>query len=111
MSARLVAAGRGQTASTTAQAADWPLHNLDLRNSRFAALTAINSSNAGQLALKWSFDLPPKTVVGSSTPLVIDGVMYFNSGSVIFAVDAATGTMLVKMSAVPSFAQNPASFG
>jgi glucose dehydrogenase len=103
VSSRLLTAVGAQNRLTTAQAADWPLHNLDLHNSRYAQLTAINASNAGQLTLKWSFDLPSKTVVGSSTPLVVDGVMYFNSGSVIFAVDAATGKSLWTKEMEPAF--------
>ena len=80
-----------QNPRTTAESVDWPSHNLDAHNTRFARLTTINTSNAHQLTLKWSFDLPAKTTVGSSTPLVVDGLMYFNSGSFVFALDGATG--------------------
>src|SRR5262245_44175451 len=70
---------------------DWPLHNLDLRNSRFSQLDQINTSNVDRLILKWSLDVPERPNVSSVTPLVVDGVMYLHSGSKLFAVDAVTG--------------------
>jgi alcohol dehydrogenase (cytochrome c) len=79
--------GRGGTT-------DWPLHNLDISNSRYSTLDEINVSNAGRLQLKWSFDAPQGANFGAMTPLVVDGVMYFNSGSRLFALDAATGKSL-----------------
>ena len=76
------------------EAGDWPLHNLDLDNSRYSTLDQITRSNAGALTLKWSFDLPNKTSLGSATPLVVGGVMYINSGGTLFAIDGATGRQL-----------------
>jgi quinohemoprotein ethanol dehydrogenase len=70
---------------------DWPLHNLDLHNSRYAPLDQVNVSNASRLALKWSFETGGNEGIGSITPVVVDGVMYFNAGSKLFAVNAATG--------------------
>ena len=87
------AAAQGETTSQAGRS-DWPLHNLDLRNSRFAPLDEINVSNASQLSVKWSFEVPPGDRIREVTPLVIDGVMYFHSGSKLFAVDAVTGESL-----------------
>jgi PQQ-dependent dehydrogenase (methanol/ethanol family) len=70
---------------------DWSLHNLDLANSRYAAVAQINAANVASLALKWSFETAKGESIGAVTPLVVDGVMYFNAGSKLFAVDAATG--------------------
>ena len=50
----LTLCGIGSEAPTPAQSpagsanVDWPLHNLDLRNSRYAALDEINTSNAAR---------------------------------------------------------------
>lgn len=71
--------------------ADWALHSLDLRNGRYATLDEINSSNAARLTLKWSYDGGAADNIGRNTPLVIDGVMYVDAGSKLFAIDAATG--------------------
>ena len=70
---------------------DWPRHNLDEYNSRFSPLSEINRSNVGSLELKWSMRTDVTMRVGEVTPLVVDGVMYFHSGSTLFAVDGATG--------------------
>ena len=73
---------------------DWPLHNYDLRNSRYSPINEINTSNANKLTLKWSFRVPARDTLASATPLVVDGVMYVNSGSKLFALDAASGRSL-----------------
>ena len=70
---------------------DWPRHNLDEYNSRFSPLAEIDRSNVGSLELKWSMRTDVTMRVGEVTPLVVDGVMYFHSGSTLFAVDGATG--------------------
>ena len=70
---------------------DWPRHNLDEYNSRFSPLSEIDRSNVGSLELKWSMRTDVTMRVGEVTPLVVDGVMYFHSGSTLFAVDGATG--------------------
>ena len=80
-----------QGAGQSPKAGDWPLHNYDVRNSRYFPADEINTSNADKLTLKWSFQVPGGDSIASATPLVVDGVMYVNSGSSLFAVDAASG--------------------
>lgn len=82
---------------------DWPLHNLDQHNSRYSPLTQIDRTNVGALELKWSFSTPPTVRIGEMTPLVIDGVMYFHSGSTLFALDAATGESVWTFEAAEEF--------
>ena len=84
---------RESAAPTVVQAdtTDWPLHNLDVRNTRYASLDQINTSNVASLVLKWSYQLPRREIVRAVTPLVIDGVLYVNSGSKLTAVNASTG--------------------
>src|SRR5947209_5567911 len=53
-------------------AADWPMHNLDLRNGRYSPLDDVNASNVSTLALKWSFDTEGADNIGQVTPLVVD---------------------------------------
>ena len=93
----LVTPGHAQEPSGTT---DWPLHSLDDYNSRFSPLDEIDRSNAGTLTLKWSFEAGP---IRQMTPLVIDGVMYANSGSNLVAVDAATGESLWNVDITPTF--------
>ncbi len=82
---------------------DWPLHNLDIRNSRYAPLDEINGSNVARLAVKWSYDAGAVDNIGRNTPLVVDGVMYVDAGSKLFAVDAATGRLLWNVQIDPPF--------
>ena len=90
-------------AQEPAPGADWPLHNLDEYNSRYSPLTEIDRSNVGSLELKWSLQTDVTMRVGEVTPLVIDGVMYFHSGSTLFAVDAATGESVWTFEAEEAF--------
>ena len=94
------AQGPGGTRLVQDRETDWPLHNADLSNSRFAPQDQINASNVSSLELKWSFEAEPQ--VSRVTPLVIDGLMYFNAGTRLFAVDAATGQAVWTMDATES---------
>ena len=80
---------------------DWPLHSLDLSNSRYSKLDEINASNVSQLTLKWSLDAGAN--IGAVTPLVVNGVMYFHSGSKLFAVNAETGKSVWTTQVTPAF--------
>ena len=86
-----------------ADTTDWPLHNLDRHNSRYARLDEIDASNVGSLVLKWSYQLPPRELVRATTPLVVDGLMYFNAGSKLTALDATTGEPVWTFRGDPSF--------
>src|SRR5437763_1381049 len=80
---------------------DWPIHNLDVSNRRYSQLNEINASNASRLAVKWSFDAGVS--LDEATPLVIDGVMYVNAGSKLFAVNAITGESIWTFQMDPPF--------
>src|SRR5437870_601083 len=73
---------------------NWASHNLDLRNSRYAPIDDINNGNVGSLVAKWTYNPSAADNISRNTPLVIDGIMYFNAGSKLFALDAATGKQL-----------------
>jgi len=76
-------------------AGDWPLHNLDLANTRYSALAEITPATASRLRQAWSFDSPASGMsINSMTPIVAGGIMYLNAGSRLFALDAATGKSL-----------------
>jgi len=84
-------------------AGDWPLHNLDAQSTRFLPLDQINTSNAGELAVKWHIDLPKPASAGTSTPIVVGGIMYVNSAGTLFAIDGATGKALWTRTASQDF--------
>src|SRR2546427_6293449 len=85
---------------------NWASHNLDLRNSRYAPVDEINTGNVGSLVVKWTYNASGADNISRITPLVIDGIMYFNAGSKLFALDAATGKQLWLTQIEPPFPAN-----
>ena len=73
---------------------EWLSHGRTYSEQRNSPLDQINRSNVSDLGLAWDFELD--TDRGQeSTPLVIDGVVYFTSAwSKAYAVDARTGDMI-----------------
>ena len=86
-----LAQGGGPPAWVPGRPGDWLLHNLDLHNRRFSPLDQINRTNVDKLTVKWTFDIPKTLSLRSTTPIVLNGVMYFNAGTKFFAVDADNG--------------------
>ena len=71
----------------------WPLYHGDYSGRRHSALTQINPANVGHLALSWVFQTNQSAEIKSS-PLLVDGVLYFTVPDNIWAVDARSGHML-----------------
>jgi quinohemoprotein ethanol dehydrogenase len=67
---------------------DWPLHNLDAANSRYAPLGQINSANVGSLAVRWLYH------GNGGAPIVVDGLMYLTRRDGVVALNAATGRVV-----------------
>ena len=93
----------GQAPSGTSANADWPLHNLDNRNSRYAPLDEINASNVARSGGEVVYDAGAVDSIARNNPLVVDGVMYVDAGSKLFAVDAATGRLIWNVQVDPPF--------
>ena len=76
------------------QGENWLAFGRTYSEQRFSPLTQINQSNVGGLELEWYVDLPnSRSLV--STPLVVDGIMYFiSSMNIVRAVDATSGEEL-----------------
>jgi alcohol dehydrogenase (cytochrome c) len=73
----------------------WPSFNGDYTGRRFSTLTKITNANVHQLSLAWLFRVD--TGAGStikSTPLMVNGVLYFTVPDHVWAVDARTGRQL-----------------
>ena len=71
----------------------WPTYNGDYSGRRFSPLTQINSSNVRSLALQWTYRT--RETGGSwtikSTPLEVNGILYFTVPNNVWAIDARTG--------------------
>ena len=79
----------------------WPTYNGDYSGRRYSTLAEINSSNVQSLGLAWMYrvsGVDRLRGVGSpvikSTPLLVDGVLYFTVPDHVYAVDARTGREL-----------------
>ena len=76
----------------------WPTYNGDYSGRRFSTLNQINQGNVKDLQLAWLYHANTGPGGGSpfgteikSTPLEIDGVLYFTVPDHAWAVDARTG--------------------
>ena len=69
--------------------ATWPTYNGDYSGKRFSPLRQINQSNVGRITLAWM--APMQTVTIKSTPLEVNGILYFTTPDNVWAADARTG--------------------
>jgi alcohol dehydrogenase (cytochrome c) len=91
----LVVALLAWSAEDGATHADWPSYGGTYSAWRYSALSQINRGNVHGLAPAWVFQTGDYENGLQSTPIAIDGVLYFStSNSWAFAVDGATGQAL-----------------
>lgn len=76
----------------------WPTYNGDYSGRRFSELKQIDQKSVDRLKVKWKYritGIPPLRGIGNpvikSTPLMVNGVLYFTIPDHVFAVDARTG--------------------
>ncbi len=86
---RLLAQNSGLTNSIPSVSDSWPTFNGDYSGRRYSPLTQINKTNVKSLKLAWAFQTHAVTL--KSTPLEIDGVLYFTVPNRVWAIDAKTG--------------------
>jgi alcohol dehydrogenase (cytochrome c) len=67
----------------------WPTYNGDYSGRRYSTLDQINSSNVHSLSLAWLFATGTQGI--KSTPLEVDGILYFSVPDHVWAIDARTG--------------------
>lgn len=79
----------------------WPTYNGDYSGRRFSLLNEINQSNVNLLKIEWAYRISgigPQRGVGTptikSTPLMVNGVLYFTIPDHVFAVNGSTGALL-----------------
>ncbi len=71
----------------------WPSYNGDYSGRRHSALTQITPGNVGNLSLAWAFQTDQPANIKSS-PLLVDGILYFTVPDNVWAVDARSGHQL-----------------
>src|SRR5438270_1485202 len=67
----------------------WPTYNGDYSGRRYSTLTQVNKSNVASLTLAWAFQTHSTTL--KSTPLEVNGVLYFTTPDNVWAIDARSG--------------------
>ena len=71
----------------------WHSYGRDHTEQRFSPLTQVNRGNVAQLSLDWALDVDAISI--NSTPLAVDGNLYFSTArAMVHAVDATTGRKL-----------------
>jgi len=77
---------------------DWPVAGHDPGSQRFSPLKQITPHNVGKLQRAWTFHTgDPKGGVNSEgAPLVVDGLLYFDAGKNVYALDPTTGQQIWK---------------
>ncbi len=85
---------RERLVNAAEEASNWLTHGRTYDEQRFSPLDDIDATTVGELGLAWYFDVPTKRGM-EATPIVVDGRMYvMGSWSIVYALDAATGTEL-----------------
>ncbi len=75
-----------------AEPRNWLMYSGNYYSQRYSGLDQINGVNAGQLEMKWAYQLRALDRA-ETTPVVVDGVMYVTeSPSNVTALDARTGS-------------------
>ena len=78
----------------------WPTYNGDYSGRRFSPLSRINASNVTSMTLAWEYRINLGSAADGdntsvkSTPLEVNGVLYFTVPDHAWAVDARTGRQL-----------------
>jgi glucose dehydrogenase len=77
---------------------DWPVAGRDPGSQRFSPLRQIKPRNVTHLRRAWTFHTgdPKGDVNSEGAPLVVDGVLYFDAGKNVYALDPITGQQIWK---------------
>ncbi len=68
----------------------WPGYHGDYSGKRHSSLTQITPKNVATLGLAWAFQTEQSASIKSS-PLLVDGILYFTVPENVWAVDARSG--------------------
>ena len=87
-------------AAQTGTSGDWAVYGGDPGHTRYSTDDQIDASNVGDLEIAWRWKAqnygPNPRTRSSSTPLMVDGVLYATAGArrAVVAIDAGTGETL-----------------
>ena len=72
---------------------DWTSYNGDASGNRYSNLEQIKKANVARLTPNWMFTIPDAPFL-ETTPVVVEGIMYFTASNQCIAVDAGSGREL-----------------
>jgi alcohol dehydrogenase (cytochrome c) len=70
----------------------WPTYNGDYSGKRYSTLNQINATNINSLTLAWAFITHGAAI--KSTPLQVNGILYFSTPDNVWAIDARFGRQI-----------------
>jgi len=71
----------------------WPTFHGDYSGRRHSPLTQITPANVNDLGLAWAFQTGQNAGI-KSTPILVDGILYFTVPDNVWAIDARSGHLL-----------------
>jgi quinoprotein glucose dehydrogenase len=95
----------GHAGLATAQTVEWPAYAADQAGTKYLPLDQINRENVGDLEIVWRQPVIPDAirngettrgpVASQTTPLMVDGLLYFSTGlGTIAALEPTTGEVV-----------------
>ncbi|MBV9251300.1 MAG: PQQ-binding-like beta-propeller repeat protein [Acetobacteraceae bacterium] len=75
---------------------DWPMYHQSYRSWHYSTLAQINANNVKDLRVAWIHTPGANRRGVQSFPIVVDGTLYYTTGSQVWALDGATGEFLWK---------------
>jgi alcohol dehydrogenase (cytochrome c) len=81
----------------------WPGFHGDYSGRRHTALTQITPANVDDITLAWTFQTQQAQGL-KSTPILVDGILYFTLPDNVFAIDARTAHLIWHYTAPPNHA-------
>ncbi|MBS1849851.1 MAG: acido-empty-quinoprotein group A [Acidobacteria bacterium] len=91
--ARLCSQGLNPATIAQPPADSWPSYHGDYSGRRHSRLTQITPQNVGSLTLAWAFQTRQSAELKSS-PLLVNGILYFTVPDHVWAVDARSGAQI-----------------
>jgi alcohol dehydrogenase (cytochrome c) len=101
LAGRLLAQGLDPATIANPSADSWPSYHGDYSGRRHSPLTQITPQNVRSLTLAWAFQTGQPAALKSS-PLMVNGILYFTVPDNVWAVDARSGHQLWRYAYPPN---------
>ena len=86
---------------------NWAAWGQDPGGTKFSTLAQINTGNVRNLERAWTFHTGDTSGFFESTPLAIDGTLYFSAANGVYALDGVTGQQIWKYATTGTARRGP----